>query len=244
MAAKKNKGIKGTAGSDNFVVRVFSDMPVVSDRKMQVQLEEMNEEYVILSMRQPRSSKRIKRLIPRDEFVAFSYNEDSGEVSFILPSARQEVLTVVGTIECLGGMVYVTAEDGTVHFFHEEDVEIVAEADDSGKKSKKDKKAKAKKGKKAAPVEDDEDEDEDESDEDEDDDDSDDEDEDESDEDEDEDSDDEDEDESDEDEDDDDSDDDDDSEDDDDEDEDDDDEDEEEAPRGRGKGKGKGRGRK
>ena len=161
MAAKKNRGIKGTAGSDNFVVRVFSDMPVVSERKMQVQLEDMNEEYVILSMRQPRSSKRIKRLIPRDEFVAFSYNEDSGEVSFILPSTRQEVLTVIGTVECLGGMVYVTAEDGTVHFFHEEDVEIVAEADDSGKKSKKDKKAKGKKGKKVAPVDDDEDDDED-----------------------------------------------------------------------------------
>ena len=258
MAAKKNKGIKGTAGSDNFVVRVFSDMPVVSDRKMQVQLEELNEEYAVLSMRQPRSSKRIKRLIPRDEFVAFSYNEDSGEVSFILPSARQEVMTVIGTIECLGGMVYVTSEDGTVHFFHEEDVEIVAEADDSGKKSKKDKKAKGKKGKKAAPVEDDEDdEDEDDSDEDDSEDDSDDEDEsdeDESDEDEDdEDEDDEDsddEDESDDDSDDEDSDDEDeddedsDDEDEDDEDEDDEDEDDEdEAPRGK-KGKGKGRGRK
>ena len=241
MAAKKTKGIKGTAGSDNFVVRVFSDMPVVSDRRMQVQLEEMNEEYVVISMRQPRSSKRIKRLIPRDEFVAFSYNEDSGEVSFILPSARQEVLTVIGTVECVGGMVYVTSEDGTVHFFHEEDVEIVAEADDSGKKPKKERAAKGKRGKKAAPVEDDEDdeedEDEDDSDEDDSDEDEDDSDEDDSDDDDEDDEDDSDEDDEDEDEDEDDEDD----EDEDDEDEDEDDEDE--APRGK-KGKGRGRGRK
>jgi hypothetical protein len=258
MAAKKNKGIKGTAGNNTFAVHVYADMPVVSDRKMQVQLEEMTEEYVILTMRQPRSSKRIKRLIPRDDFVAFSYNEDSGEVSFVLPVERQEVMTVVGAVELNGGYVYVTEEDGTVHIFHEEDTEIVAEAE-PGKKAKKPAKGGKKPGKRGK-VQEDEDEDDEDEDEDEDDDESDsddddsddddsddsddeDEDDDESDSDEDEDDDesdsDDDEDEEDEDDEDDESDDSDD--DDDDEDEDEDEDEEEEAPRGR---RGKGRGRK
>jgi hypothetical protein len=253
MAAKKNKGIKGTAGNNTFAVHVYADMPVVSDRKMQVQLEEMTEEYVILTMRQPRSSKRIKRLIPRDDFVAFSYNEDSGEVSFVLPTARQEVMMVVGSVELNGGYVYVTEEDGTIHVFHEEDTEIVAEAE-PGKKAKKPAKGGKKPGKRGKVQEDedeDEDEDDDDSDSDDDDSDSDDEDEDDSDDSDDSDDEDEDEDEDDDDSDDEDEDDSDDSdeddsddEDDDDSDDDDDDEDEdeeEEAPRGR---RGKGRGRK
>ena len=254
MPTKKNKGIKGTAGNNTFAVHVYADMPVMSDRKMQVQLEEMTEEYVILTMRQPRSAKRIKRLIPRDDFVAFSYNEDSGEVSFILPVERQEVMTVVGSVELNGGYVYVTEEDGTVHVFHEEDTEIVAEAE-PGKKAKKPAKGGKKPSKRGKVQEDEDEEDEDEEDEDEDDDESDsddddsddddsddeDEDDDDSDSDEDEDDDesdsDDDEDEEDEDDEDDESDD----SDDDDDDEDEDEDEEEEAPRGR---RGKGRGRK
>ena len=243
MPTKKNKGIKGTAGNNTFAVHVYADMPVMSDRKMQVQLEEMTEEYVILTMRQPRTAKRIKRLIPRDDFVAFSYNEDSGEVSFILPVERQEVMTVVGAVELNGGYVYVTEEDGTVHIFHEEDTEIVAEAEPA-KKAKKPAKGGKKPGKRGK-AKDEDDDDEDDSDEDEDEDDSDsdsddedeDEDEDDSDEDEDDDESDSDDDEDEDDEDDE----DDESDDSDDDDEDEDEDEEEEAPRGR---RGKGRGRK
>lgn len=247
MASKK-KQMKQTGGK-KYLVRVMGMLPEVSTKKMRARLEELTEDTVIFSQQQPRSSKRIARMIPKSEFIVFNYNEKSGSFSFMLAPQMTEIMSVVGKVKVRDGYVIVEEADGTVHTFRVNDCIIEAAAGESEKKKKRrdeeDEEDEAPKPKKKRQViEDDDDEDEDDSDdddsedeEDEDDDSDSDEDEDDSDDDEDSDEDDDDED-SDEDEDD-----SDDEEDEDDSDEDDeeDDEDEDDEPRSRGKGKGRRR---
>lgn len=155
-----------STGNGVFQVKCFASLALESHPKMRAALVELSDEYAIISMKLPRSSKRVQRIIPRDEFIVFSYNEDTEALSFLTNPVRQEVATVYGTVELNGGYVYVTEEDGTVHIFHEEDVEIVALDGASERKPRAKKAAGGKRGRKAKRVEEEEEEEEEESDDD------------------------------------------------------------------------------
>ena len=153
-----------STGNGVFQVKCFASLALESNPKMRAALVELSDEYAIISMKLPRSSKRVQRIIPRDEFIVFSYNEDTEALSFLTNPVRQEVATVYGTVELNGGYVYVTEEDGTVHIFHEEDVEIIALDGASERKPRAKKAAGGKRGRKAKLVEEEEEEEEEEDD--------------------------------------------------------------------------------
>lgn len=151
MAKKQMK----KTGGDLYCVTVFGEIPEMSNKKTKAKVVEINENAVVLTQNQPRSSKRITRMIPRNEFAFFSYNEDTEEVAFMLLPKRMEIMSVIGGVEMDNGFVIVEDTEGTVHIFHEDDCTIEAlsgekrskknrddDDDDEPRKSKKSRKPK------------------------------------------------------------------------------------------------------
>lgn len=158
------KKIKNT-GKGKFLVKVFTPICEVSNRKSRPVVKKIGADSVTISHRLQRSSKRVERIIPRRDFQLLSFNKDTGELSFMLAPRMTEVFSVIGDVEIKNGFVIVTnADDGMTHYFPAELCTIEAASDDEEPKKSKKSKKEEKKAKKSKKSRDEEDEDDDDSD--------------------------------------------------------------------------------
>lgn len=127
-------------------------------------ITEVNDSFISITFKKPRSSKYASRTFPRSQVLAYTEGEEgelNGEVVF---KGRVAVLEIAGELEQREGQVTVTTEDGQEYnFAADADLEIEAEAEEPGAKSKGKKAKPEPKGKpagKAKPVKEEEEEEE------------------------------------------------------------------------------------